>query len=68
MSAVQATVRDFDPGTGTGSALLDDGSEVTFDGAALAAGGFRLLRPGQRVRLDTVGGRVVRVALYTVDG
>jgi len=77
LAAVQATVRHFDPTTGSGSALLDDGSEVEFDGEAFAAGGLNLLRPGQRVRLDvatdedtetaaTEGGRVVRVTIWTM--
>jgi len=48
----QATVRTFNPATGAGSVLLDDGREVAFDGAAFAAGGLRLLRLGQRVRLE----------------
>src|SRR5439155_17234031 len=47
VSCVQATVKDFDADTGAGSVLLDDGREVTFDGAAFAAGGLRLLRFGQ---------------------
>jgi cold shock CspA family protein len=63
---VQATVKDFDPGTGAGSVLLDNGSEVAFDGAAFAAGGLRLLRFGQRVRLEYDGDRVVRVTIHTL--
>ena len=62
---MQGTVRDFDPTTGAGSVLLDDGRQVAFDGAAFAAGGLRLLRFGQRVRLDTVGDRVVLVTIHT---
>ena len=46
--------------------LTDDGRRVPFDGAAFAAGGLRLLRPGQRVRMDTAQGRVVRVTLVTL--
>ncbi|HEX5493663.1 MAG TPA: hypothetical protein VFX70_03690 [Mycobacteriales bacterium] len=65
MSTVQATVRAFDPATGTGSVLLDDGREIGFDRAAFAAGGMRLLRSGQRVRLDIVDGRVVLVTIHT---
>lgn len=63
---MQATIRDFDEATGAGSALLDDGREVSFDGAAFAAGGLRLLRFGQRVRLETEGDRVVRVTIHTL--
>jgi cold shock CspA family protein len=63
---VQATVKDFDPQTGAGSVLLDDGREVAFDGAAFAAGGLRLLRFGQRVRLEYDGARVARVTIHTL--
>jgi cold shock CspA family protein len=52
---MQATVSSFDPGTGSGTVLLDDGVELPFDGDALAGTGLRLLRPGQRVRLETSG-------------
>ena len=50
---MQATVRSFDPAAGSGSVFLDDGTVVRFGPAAFAASGLRLLRPGQRVRLDT---------------
>jgi cold shock CspA family protein len=63
---VQATVATFDPDTGSGTALTDDGRRVAFDGAAFAAGGLRLLRPGQRVRMDVADGRVVRVTIATL--
>ncbi len=63
---MQGTVRDFDAGTQGGSVLLDDGSRVDFDGAAFAAGGLRLLRPGQRVRLETRDGRVVLITILTL--
>ncbi len=63
---MQATVCRFDPETGSGSVLLDDGRQVDFDAAAFAAGGLRLLRPGQRVRLDRAADRVVRVTLITL--
>lgn len=48
---VQGTLRRFDPATGAGDALLDDGELIVFGGAAFAASGLRLLRIGQRVRL-----------------
>jgi cold shock CspA family protein len=64
---VQATVATFDPDTGTGTALLDDGRPVEFDGAAFAAGGLRLLRLGQRVRLEYAGGTLARVTIVTLD-
>ncbi|MEV6208105.1 hypothetical protein [Kitasatospora sp. NPDC051914] len=66
---MQATAFTFDPATRTGSVLLDDGTPVPFDAAAFDAGGLRLLRPGQRVRIRTEGAgdarRVVFVTLQT---
>jgi cold shock CspA family protein len=63
---VQGTVATFDPATGGGTVLTDDGRRIPFDGAAFAAGGLRLLRPGQRVRMDVAGDRVVRVTIVTL--
>jgi 2-phospho-L-lactate guanylyltransferase len=63
---VQATVATFDPGSGSGTVLTDDGRRIAFDGAAFAAGGLRLLRLGQRVRLDMAEGRVVRITIATL--
>ncbi|PYC79110.1 hypothetical protein C7C46_14680 [Streptomyces tateyamensis] len=48
---MQATAFTFDAATHEGSVLLDDGTPVPFDAAAFDAGGLRLLRPGQRVRI-----------------
>ncbi|GAA3744753.1 hypothetical protein [Streptomyces tremellae] len=50
---MQATAYTFVPETRSGSVLLDDGTPVEFDAAAFDAGGLRLLRPGQRVRIET---------------
>ncbi|GAA2514204.1 cold-shock protein [Pilimelia columellifera] len=64
---MQGTVATFDPDERSGTVLLDDGSEVVFDGSAFAASGLRLLRPGQRVALAYgVDGRVTRVGLPTM--
>jgi 2-phospho-L-lactate/phosphoenolpyruvate guanylyltransferase len=52
---VQATVRSFDPTTRSGTVLLDDGVELTYDRPAFDAGGVRLLRVGQRVRIELAG-------------
>jgi hypothetical protein len=49
---VQATAYTFDPATRSGSVLLDDGTPVPFPASAFDAGGLRLLRPGQRVRIE----------------
>jgi len=53
---MQATVSAFDATTASGTVLLDDGVELPFTTQALAHSGLRLLRPGQRVRLDVTGG------------
>ena len=52
---MQATVSSFDADTGAGTLLLDDGVELAFGPDAIAGTGLRLLRPGQRVRIETVG-------------
>ncbi|MEU5129148.1 hypothetical protein [Streptomyces mobaraensis] len=49
---MQATAYTYDPETRCGSVLLDDGTPVPFDAGAFDAGGLRLLRPGQRVRIE----------------
>ncbi|MFF5297945.1 hypothetical protein ACFY5F_01140 [Streptomyces sp. NPDC013161] len=65
---MQATAYTYDAGTRTGSVLLDDGTPVSFDTAAFDAGGLRLLRPGQRVRIETEGPRDgLRVTLVTLQ-
>ena len=48
---MQATVLTFDPATGTGTIVADSGSTMAFGAEAFDAGGLRLLRPGQRVRV-----------------
>ncbi|MGW0831216.1 hypothetical protein [Streptomyces prunicolor] len=65
---MQATAYTYDAGTRTGSVLLDDGTPVSFDAPAFDAGGLRLLRPGQRVRIETEGPRDgLRVTLVTLQ-
>ena len=54
----QGTVATFDPATNSGTVLLDDGSELAFDGKAFATSGLRMFRFGQRVIMRVVGGRV----------
>jgi cold shock CspA family protein len=64
----QGTVATFDPQTRAGTLLLDDGAELEFPAAAFDASGLRLLRLGQRVRVDRDDrGRVTRVTLATFD-
>ncbi|WP_406440985.1 hypothetical protein OHB00_35620 [Streptomyces sp. NBC_00631] len=65
---MQATAYTYDPETRSGQVLLDDGTPVAFDAAAFEAGGLRLLRPGQRVRVETEGtGADLRVTLVTLQ-
>ena len=62
---MQATVKEYDARSRSGSVLLDDGSELPFDADAFGAGGLRLLRFGQRVNIAVAGGRVTAVTLST---
>ncbi|MFG2884473.1 hypothetical protein ACGFYV_19645 [Streptomyces sp. NPDC048297] len=75
---MHATAYTYDPDTRTGQVLLDDGTPVPFDAAAFDAGQLRLLRPGQRVRIETEpevtgregtgpGGTAFRITLVTLQ-
>jgi cold shock CspA family protein len=65
---MQGTVGTFDAASGSGTLLLDDGSEVAIPAAAFAASGLRLLRPGQRLTVEADDeGRVTRVHLPGID-
>lgn len=57
---------EFDADTGAGVVLHDSGKRERFPGAAFQAGGLRLLRLGQRVRLDYDDERVCKVTLITM--
>jgi 2-phospho-L-lactate guanylyltransferase len=64
---MQATVATYDPQTRSGTLLLDDGTPVEFGSAAFAASGLRLLRFGQRVRIERdAQGAVTGLALITM--
>ena len=64
---MQGTVSEFDPETRSGVVLLDDGSQVRFPAEAFIAGGLRLLRLGQRLRLERDDeGTVTRVTIPTM--
>jgi 2-phospho-L-lactate guanylyltransferase len=64
---MQATVSRFDDQTGDGDVLLDDGLELPFKGDALRGTGLRLLRPGQRVRIERDDtGTITRVQILTL--
>jgi cold shock CspA family protein len=63
---MQGTVATYDPETRTGTLLLDDGATVIFPAAAFDASGLRLLRLGQRVRLEhDAAGTLIRITLPT---
>jgi cold shock CspA family protein len=65
---MQGTVATFDPATHTGSLLLDDGTPLAVPAAAFAASGLRLLRPGQRLTIQSdAAGNVIRVSLPGID-
>jgi len=65
---MQATSYTYDPETRSGSVLLDDGTPLPFDAAAFDAGGLRLLRSGQRVRIEVEGaGEERRVTFVTLQ-
>ncbi len=67
---MQATVSAFDASARTGSVLLDDGLEMSFDAPALDGSGLRLLRTGQRVMIETTGtgsaATIVRLQILTL--
>lgn len=64
---MQGTVATFDSSSGAGTLLLDDGTEVALPAQAFAASGLRLLRLGQRVRIDcNESGAITRVTLATL--
>ncbi|KUO07605.1 hypothetical protein U5640_13275 [Streptomyces sp. SS7] len=65
---MQATAYTYDPDTRSGQVLLDDGTPVPFDAPAFDAGGLRLLRPGQRVRIEVEGPKgSPRITLVTLQ-
>jgi len=63
---MQGTVATYDPETRSGTLLLDDGTEIAYPPEAFAGSGLRLLRLGQRVRIDRdESGQVTRLTLPT---
>jgi hypothetical protein len=65
---MQATVRTYDEVSRSGTVLTDDGTELSYDADAFIAGGLRLLRFGQRVRIrtDAAACRVTFLTLVTL--
>jgi len=66
-AGMQGTVATYDTDQRSGTVLLDDGTELVFPAAAFDASGLRLLRPGQRVRLERRDGVITALALITMD-
>ncbi|HEV7707913.1 MAG TPA: cold-shock protein [Asanoa sp.] len=63
---MQGTVATYDPASRSGTVLLDDGSELAYPAEAFDASGLRLLRLGQRVRIDRdAAGTVTRLTIPT---
>ena len=52
---MQATVYRYDPESGAGSVVTDDGVVLPFDVEALRLSGLRHLRPGQRLTVERAG-------------
>jgi 2-phospho-L-lactate guanylyltransferase len=64
---MQATVAAFDEDHQHGWLLLDDGRRLDFPTEAFAASGLRLLRVGQRVKIDRdADGTIVRITIPTL--
>ncbi len=61
---MQGTVGSFDAATRSGTVLLDVVIELPFDSDAFDAGGIRLLRLGQRVRIEVEDGPSGRRVVY----
>lgn len=67
VGSVQATVFSFDPDTRQGEVVLDDGTALPLDEAALLGSGLRHLRVGQRVTC-AVGQGADRVIAVRING
>lgn len=65
LTAMQATAFTYDPETRSGQVLLDDGTPMPFGAPAFDAGELRLLRPGQRVRIEVEDSTITLVTLQT---
>jgi cold shock CspA family protein len=56
---MQATVYRYDPASGSGAVLTDQGAVLPFTVEALRLSGLRHLRPGQRLTVELDEGRRV---------
>jgi 2-phospho-L-lactate guanylyltransferase len=66
LPGMQASVHTFDGATGAGTALLDDGREVSFSAEVFARSALRHVRPGQRVSIDLADGTTTVERLWIV--
>jgi cold shock CspA family protein len=64
---MQATVATYDEATRSGTVFLDDGTKLPFEASALVGTGLRMLRPGQRVKLESGPGGVQRIQILTLE-
>jgi 2-phospho-L-lactate guanylyltransferase len=64
---MQGTVATFDEIGRDGTLLLDDGTPLPFPAEAFAASGLRMLRLGQRVRIERdADGTVTLITIPTL--
>ena len=64
---MQATVYRYDPQSGAGSVLTDQGVVLPFEVAALRRSGLRHLRPGQRLSVEQAAdGTITGLTLGTI--
>lgn len=66
LPGMQASVHTFDEATGAGTALLDDGREVSFSAEVFGRSALRHLRPGQRLSIDLAEGTTSVERLWIV--
>jgi 2-phospho-L-lactate guanylyltransferase len=64
---MQATVATYDEASRSGTVFLDDGTRLAFEASALDGTGLRLLRPGQRVKVDGEPGSIERIQILTLE-
>jgi cold shock CspA family protein len=66
VARVQATVSEYDPSTGSGAVLLDDGVRLPFGADALTGSRLRFLRRGQRVQVVVRDDTVTSLQILTL--
>ena len=63
---MQGTVFTFDEQTHAGTVVLDTGRRLEVKAGVFARSGLRLLRPGQRVRIEVDGDEVTALTIATL--